>query len=158
MKQINKELISEELKNDLENGFQYSYKKLSNKFLDWLFEHYSCVEQCDNSYDSEPVKYDEWKALNKTPEGKAILSQKYRDYEQERILFCNWQEPRFAGNWGMTQKSVDRWAKVDLKNTRDISDSKKDRIYFAQKDDVIKIYFYARDMLCYDQWFIFKRK
>jgi hypothetical protein len=158
MKFIDKELIRLELKRDIENGFVFTYKKLSNRFLDWLFHCYYCIEQCDNFYDSEPLKYNEWNELQRTSDGRAKLSQAYRDYELERMNFCNWQEPRFAGNWGLTQRSVDKWAKVDLKKTRDIPDSKRSRIYFTQKDDVIRIYFYGRDLLQYDQWFIFKRK
>jgi hypothetical protein len=158
MKLIDKELIQDELQRDIDNGFVFNYKKLSNRFLDWLFRHYYCVEQCDNFYDTEPFGYNEWKELQKTSEGRAKLSQAYRDYESERIRLCNWQEPRFVGNWGLTQNTIDKWAKVDLKRTRDIADSNKNRIYFTQKDDEIRIYFYGRDMLEHDQWFIFKRK
>ena len=55
-KQINlrKDLINEELKYDIKRGFEFHYKKLSNKFLNWLFRHYYIQEFCENYYDSEP--------------------------------------------------------------------------------------------------------
>lgn len=155
---ISKELINEELKRDIENGFVFTYKKLSNKFLDWLLEHYYCVEKCVNSYDSEPLVYNEWEKLQETSEGRSKLAQAYRDYEKERIEFCNWQEPSFKCNWGLTQASVDKWAKEDLKRVKNISTSKKDRIYYARKDDEIKIYIYGRDVVKEDIWFIFKKR
>lgn len=155
---ISKELIDKELKRDREDGFIFTYKKLSNRFLDWLFRHYYCVEKCENFYDSEPLGYDEWKELQKTPEGRSKLAQAYRDYELERIEFCNWQEPSFKGNWGLTQESVDKWAKVDLKRFKDIPTSKKNRIYFSKKDDEIRIYLYGRDIISRDWWFIFKKR
>lgn len=155
---ISKELIEDELKRDKEEGFIFTYKKLSNKFLDWLFRHYYCVERCVNSYDSEPLAYNEWCELQKTLEGRSKLAQAYRDYEPERIEFCNWQEPSSKGNWGMTQERVDKWAKESLKSVRDIPTSKKDRIYYSQKDDQIRIYIYGRDIEKEDIWFIFNKR
>lgn len=158
MKFIDKELIQKELQGDIDNGFIFTYKKLSNKFLNWLFRHYYCVEECENFYDSEPLDYSEWKKLQETSEGISKLAQAYRDYEPERIKFCNWQEPQMEGNWGITQENVDKYAKIDLKDVRNIPDAKKDRIYFAQKDDEIRIYIYSRDLLYHDLWFIFKKR
>ena len=155
---ISKELIDKELKRDRENGFVFTYKKLSNKFLDWIFNHYYCVEQCINSYDSEPLDYDEWEELQKTSEGRSKLDEVYRDYEKERIKFCNWQEPTCKGNCGMTQADVDKWAKDSLKSIRNILDKKRDRIYYSQKDDEIRIFVYSRDIEQQDIWFIFKKR
>ena len=155
---ISKELIDKELKRDREDGFEFSYKKLSNKFLDWLFGHYYCVEECVNSYDSEPLDFDEWKELKKTAEGRSKIAQSYRDYELQRIRLCNWQDAFSKGICGMTQESVDKGAKESLKMTRNIPTSKKDRIYFAQKVDQIIIFIYTRDIIQADTWFIFNKR
>ena len=36
---VSKELIEEELKRDKDMGFDFSYQKLSNKFMNRLFNH-----------------------------------------------------------------------------------------------------------------------
>jgi hypothetical protein len=155
---IDKELIDKELKRDRDNNYVFIHKKLSNKFLDWLFRHYYCVEMCENSYDSEPLDYDEWEELQKTSEGRAKLAQVYRDYEPERMRFCNWQEPTMRGNWGMTQEHVDKCAKESLKEVKNIPTIKKERIYYAKKDDQIRIFIYGRDVQQQDTWFIFNKR
>ena len=55
---VSKELIEEELKRDKETGFDYSYQKLSNKFINRLFNHYYLEELCEKFYDFEP-EFDE---------------------------------------------------------------------------------------------------
>jgi hypothetical protein len=72
--------------------------------------------------------------------------------------FCNWQEPYFKGNWGMSQEYVNNMSKSTLKEFRKLSISKKDRIYFAKKDDEIRIYLYGRDVIYKDWWFIYKKR
>lgn len=140
---LRKDLIDEELKYDIKRGYIFHYKKLSNKFLDWLFRHYYIQEFCENYYDSEPREY---------PIGSL-------DYENARIRFCNWQEPYFKGNWGMTQKYVNTFGKNILKRIKkEFPVSIKKRLYYSKKDDVILIYFYGRDLWQIDYWFIFKRK
>ena len=47
---IRKDLIQEEL---LRDGLNHKPLKLSNKFIDKLFNHYYCHEMCENFYDSE---------------------------------------------------------------------------------------------------------
>lgn len=155
---ISKELIDRELEKDREDGFEFSYKKLSNKFLDWLFRHYYCVEQCVNSYDSEPFEYDEWKELRKTSEGRSKIAQAYRDYEPQRIRFNNWQDAFSKGLWGMTQEIVDKGAKESLKMARNIPACKNDRIYFAEQGDQIRIFLYTRDIEQIDERFIFNKR
>ena len=59
MIKVDNELINEELKRDRENGFEFHYKKLSNRFIDWLFRHYYLHEMCENFYDNEPDFDDE---------------------------------------------------------------------------------------------------
>lgn len=56
---VRSDLIEKELNRDKENGFCFKYKKLSKKFLDWLFRHYYIEELCENFYDSEPEFDDE---------------------------------------------------------------------------------------------------
>lgn len=199
MIKVDKGLINEELKRDSENGFEFHYKKLSNRFIDWLFRHYYLHEMCENFYDNEPDFDNEefnmymdyqntheitcltfWNIVSnleeieekkenfrysKEPhtieELKAAhdkVVQMYKDYEEHRIKFCNWQEPYFKGNWGMTQKYVDDLGKYTLKKIRNFPKSIKNRLFVTQKDDQIRIYFYGRDLLKVDYWFIFMKK
>ena len=46
---VNKELIEEELKRDKDAGFDYSYQKLSNRFINRLFNHYYIEELCESN-------------------------------------------------------------------------------------------------------------
>lgn len=199
MIKVDKGLINEELKRDRKNGFEFHYRKLSNRFIDWLFRHYYLHEMCENFYDSEPDFDDEefnmymdyqnshemtgltfWNIVSnleeieekkedfrysKEPhtieELKAAhdkVVQMYKDYEEHRIKFCNWQEPYFKGNWGMTQKYVDDLGKYTLKKIRNFPKSIKNRLFVTQKDDQIRIYFYGRDLLKVDYWFIFMKR
>lgn len=82
----------------------------------------------------------------------------YSEYEPRRIKFCNWQEPYMEGNWGMSQRYVNHISKYELKNFKKLSVSKNDRIYYAKKDDEVRIYLYGRDIVNKDWWFLFKRK
>lgn len=191
---IRKDLIAKELEGDIENGFTYTHKKLSNKLLDNLHNKYNVIEACENSYDSEPhidsyisdiaymYKYSTEEDLV-NPEGhftKDYIKKAYnKDYNREeakkasefveaeynkyyksdrRIEFCNWQEPYFKGNWGMSQKYVNDMSRDTLKCFRKLSVSKKNRIYFAKKNDEVRIYLYGRDIIDNDWWFIFKKK
>lgn len=134
---IRYDLISAELEHDINRGFEFHYRKLSNRFISWLFRHYYIQELCENFYDSEPKP----------------------DEDYNRIEFCNWQEPHFKGNWGATQESVDSMGQNVLKEIRDTFLLPiKDRLYYAKKDDVILIYFYGRDLWMLDYWFIFKKR
>lgn len=196
---IDEKLIEKELERDRENGFVFSYRKLSDKFLDRLFNHYYIAELCENFFDSEPEFDDEefkmymdyqkncrltgmsfWNiAINleeirekkeaftysKQPHTRQELKEAYdkvirmyKEYEPKRITFNNWQEPYFEGNWGMSQKYVDRFGKETLKKIRNCPFSAKGRLFIAEKDDQIRIYFYGRDYLQVDYWFIFVRR
>lgn len=178
MKNISKQLIEKELKSDIEKGYVFTYKKLSNKFIDWLFNKYYCHEMCVNFYDSAPEFDDEEYNMyidyeykgkdsfkySKKQHTKEELKQAYdkikkayKEYESERILFCNWQEPYFKGNWGMTQLKVDRIAKNTLKEFKRYN-NQKDRVYISIKKDEIRIFLYSRDIVGKDVWFIFYRK
>jgi hypothetical protein len=196
---LEKKLIAQELEYDRRKNFDFHYQKLSNKYIDWLFNHYYIEELCENFYDSEPNFDDEeyrmymdyrdnykltgnsfWnmiinleeiekqgngfrysKESHTKEELKAAydkVRQMYKDYEKRRIEFCNWQEPHFKGNWGATQKSVDKFGRRILKRIRKFPHSIKDRLYVAQKDDLILIYFYGRDLWQVDYWFIFNKR
>lgn len=196
---VDKKLIEEELNRTEDNGFKFHYRKLSNRFIDWIFRHYYIHEMCENFYDDEPDFDDEefnmymdyqncheltglsfWNIVSnleeieekkedfrysKEPhtieELKAShdkIVQMYKDYEETRIRFCNWQEPYFKGNWDMSQKYVDSLGKSVLENIRNFPKTIKDRVYIAEKDDQIRIYFYGRDFWKKDYWFIFKKR
>lgn len=88
-----------------------------------------------------------------------FVESEYNKYykSDRRIEFCNWQEPYFKGNWGMSQKYVNIMSRDTLKEFRKLSVSKMDRIYFSKKDDEIRIYLYGRDIIHKDWWFIFKK-
>lgn len=172
---IRKDLIEEELLN-INSSKNFKYKKLSNKFIDWLFNHYYCHEMCENFYDSEPdtdeeeynmyLDYlentDEYSEKEHTKEEKKIIynkiKQMYIDYEEERIEFCNWQEPYFEGNWDMSQKYVDKLARYVLKKEIRNIPNIKDRLYVSIEKKQIRIYWYGRDILYKDYWFVFLRK
>lgn len=52
---VDKQLIDKELKYKKSVlGLTFIYKKLSKKYLDWLFRHYYVREIIENFYDSEP--------------------------------------------------------------------------------------------------------
>lgn len=196
---IDKKLIEKELERDRENGFVFSYRKISDKFLERLFNHYYIAELCENYFDSEPEFDDEefnmymdyqencrltgmsfWNfAINleeirekkeaftysKQPHTRQELKEAYdkvirmyKEYEPKRITFNNWQEPYFEGNWGMSQKYVDRFGKETLKKIRNCPFSARGRLFIAEKDNQIRIYFYGRDYLQVDYWFIFVRR
>ncbi len=186
MKNIRKDLIEKEL----QNSKDFKYIKLSNRFIDWLFNHYYCNEVCENFYDSEPeidecigdlayiYKYHTKNGINKRI--KKYIKEKYgvnytneigekafidrenifKKYKksEERLTFCNWQEPYFEGNWGMTQKYVDGLAKYLLKKEIRNFKNLKERLFIRiNKEDVV-IYFYGRDIIEHDYWFIFSKK
>lgn len=190
---IRKDLIAKELERDIENGFTFIYRSLSNKLLDNLYNKYNVMEACENFYDSEPhidsyisdlaymyknsteedlinperyftldyilKTYNKEYNREEAKRASEFVESEYNKYNKSdrRIEFCNWQEPYFNGNWGMSQKYVNDMSKDTLKNFRQLSVSKKNRVYFAKKDDEIRIYLYGRDIIYKDWWFIFKK-
>lgn len=203
MIKLDKILIDKELKSDREAGFVFSYQKLSNRFINRLFNHYYIVELCENFYDSEPDFDDEefkmymdygvvtkslgditglsfWEMISnadeigekkeqftfsKKPHTMSELKaaydkvvQMYKDYELKRLTFNNWQEPYFEGNWGMSQRFVDNYGRRILKNIRSCPLSAKGRLFAGKNDGQIRIYFYGRDFLQLDYWFIFEKR
>lgn len=86
------------------------------------------------------------------------VKQMYTDYEQKRIEFNNWQEPYFEGNWNYSQQYVDYVARYTLEELQKINVKHDGRFYWSKDKDGIYIYFYGRDFMYKDYWFIFKRK
>lgn len=157
------------------NGRKYHKLKLSNKFIDNIKNHYECSEMCEFFYDSEPelsdIEHDMYWAYKHGDESmeskytkeklkyahdKVVL--RYKVHEEKRIEFNNWIEPYFKGCWGLSQKRVDRIAIDTLKEIQKINVSRKDRLYINKDKDFIRIYFYGRDFMGKDYWFIFERK
>ena len=129
-----KYLIKCELSDDVKYGFNFKYKKLSNKFIDWLFNHYYTVEFSIRFYDV----IDENSGIRK-------------------LDFCSWTDPFGKGIWNMSQRAVDETSRNRLKNLRGKSISKRERLYFAEKDGYILIFWYGRDVCGEDYWWIFRK-
>lgn len=181
---VRKDLIQKELESDITNGFVFKpLKRISNSFIDNLFNKYYCHEMYELFYDREPdydeLEFEKYMTYNSIREkryhnycsdGKDypveelkkayfnILKQR-RDFEPYRIEINNWIELYYKGNWGMTQERVDSIARDVLK--KDIKKANvplKDRLFYAEKDNEIRIYFYGRDIQYCDYWFIFMKK
>lgn len=82
----------------------------------------------------------------------------YEDYAEERLHFCNWQEPYFEGNWGMSQRFVDKFAFLTLKKAKRGSFSKKNRFYIAKEDERVVVFLLTRDVFDCDYVFVFEKK
>lgn len=126
-------LIKCELSDDVKYGFNFKYKKLSNKYIDWIFNHYYTVEFSIHFYDE----------IDKNG--------------NRRLDFRNWIDPYGEGIWDMSQSDVDKISRKYLKNIKRKSVSKRKRIYAAEKDGYILIYWYGRDRFAEDYWWIFRK-
>lgn len=178
---IRKDLIQADLKESATEGLYFKPLKLSNQFIDWLFNHYYCHEFCEFFYDTEPdydsLEFNQYMTyssiLNGVPhnycdkeyplselkQSYANILQQRRDYESRRIEYNNWIEPYFEGNWSYTQKYVNQIARDALKDEiKKCSLPLKDRLYWAKQNDYIRIYFYGRDFQEVDYWFIFRKR
>lgn len=184
---INDELINQELTRWFPLS-EYSYIEITKDWIKYLFKNYYCHEICENFYDSGPdcdkeLLYASWDynhitngtydpskkyskkeyTMDELKEANDKVVKLYEDYEQKRIEFCNWQEPHFKGNWGATQKDVDRFAKnvlMEIKNINDDKINKKDRLFYHydEKNDEIQLYWYGRDYDKVDYWLVFYNK
>lgn len=138
---IRQDLIEKELEYHRNQGYQFRHVKLSNKFIDWLFNRYFCYEFIENYYDDFSGDFCE------------------SDFNEEyRLTLNNWQDPYFEGAWNLTQPEVDKLARKWLKLIRRCLPQSRERIYFAEKDRTILIYWYGRDLDYHDFWFTFKRR
>lgn len=86
------------------------------------------------------------------------ITQQRKDYESHRIEFNNWIEPYSEGIWRMFQKDVDKISREHLEDTKKCSASYNGRLYIAEDEDSIFIYYYGRDFAMVDYWWIFKRR
>lgn len=86
------------------------------------------------------------------------IIQQRKDYESHRIEFNNWIETYFKGNWGASQKDVDKISRKHLEYTKKCRVSYNGRLYIAEDEDSIFIYYYGRDFAMVDYWWIFKRR
>lgn len=127
---IRQDLIEKEL-----NYTNRNYKKFkpSNCFIDWLFRHYYTEEFTEHYYDSE----DEFK---------------------DRMTFLTWIEPYGEGIWNMSQSHADNVARDALKYVRSTNVKKDGRLWIAYEDDYIFIYWYGRDFMKMDYWWVMRRK
>lgn len=170
---IRYDLIEKEL-NRVDNR-KYHKLKLSNRFIDNIKNHYKCHEMCEFFYDSEPelsdIEYDmycDYKFGDNFTEGKYTKEElkyahdkvvlRYKIHEEKRVEINTWIEPYFKGNWSMSQKFVDDISLGVLKEIQKINVPRKDRLYISKDKDFIRIYFYGRDFMDKDYWFIFERK
>lgn len=178
LRDIDKRLIKEELSRDNNDfGWEYHYEKPSNKFIDKLLNHYYLHEMCENFYDSEPDidsdlydKYYDYEynygsiSKDKLEDYKAShdkVMHIYSKHEQcDRLTYLVWQEPYAEGIWSYTQKKCDRIARKTLKLIRrKYGRSLKDRFFVTRNivdgKKMVNIYFYGRDIIELDYWFIF---
>ena len=167
-KNVDKDLINAEL-NRCREGRECSpvrKVKLSNRFISWLFNKYELVEFTVHFYDSEPEfdydeDYDGWdyKPPNYTNMEWYKL---WRDYEYQRIRFCNFIDVFGPGIWNFSDKDNKELVVNNLKSLRNLPDSKTDRVYvydsYKNNNEFINIYCYGRDIDGADYWLIMKKK
>lgn len=200
---IREDLIKKELEDTHNRGITFRRLKPSNRFIDWLFNHYYVDEHTEHFYDSEPnyddeefkmymdyeyiherinsksatsvfntilhmdeiaeqkenFRYSEKEHTMEELEAayKKIIKQR-EDYAPRKLEVNNWVEVYIDGNWGMSQKTVDRIARNHLESTKRCSVGYNGRLFIAEKDDIIFIYYYGRDFAEIDYWWIFRKK
>lgn len=200
---IREDLIKKELEDARNQGITFRRLKPSNRFIDWLFNHYYVDEHTEHFYDSEPNYDDEefkmymdYEYIHKRINSKSATSvfntilhmdeiaeqkenfryseevhtveeleaaykkiiKQREDYKPRKLEVNNWVEVYIDGNWGMSQKTVDRIARNHLESTKKCSVGYNGRLFIAEKDDIIFIYYYGRDFAEIDYWWIFKKK
>lgn len=109
-------------------------------------------KQEDFRYSKEPHTFEELETAYKN-----VLKQR-EEYEEHRLNFNNWIEPYFAGNWGMTQNTVDKIARRIIKSVKRAPVSYNGRLFISEKDGYIYIYYFGRDYNQADYWFVMQRK
>lgn len=171
---IAKELDVYENSSIEEKKLKFYPLKISNSFIDRLFNNYYTEEYTEHFYDADPkFNIEEYNKayrykyrFSSIPENQiskyreAYLSCiKQRDeFENTRLTTCLWIEVFGDGIWHLTQEEVDKIAKRNLKWTKRTSCSPKGRLFWAKKDDYILIYYYGRDFNEVDFWWVLKRR
>lgn len=127
---VRQDLIEKEL-----NYKNRTYKKLkpSNRFIDWLFRRYYAAEFTEHYYDSD-------------------------DEDEDRLTFLTWIEPYGDGIWYMSQADADKAARDALYAVRSTNVKKDGRLWIAHEDDYIFIYWYGRDFMEMDYWWVMQRR
>lgn len=148
---IRKDLIEKELNRGNTQASDFNQLKLTKKFIGWLFRHYTVYEFTAHFYDEGP----EYEERYYTPMEEYYL---WKENENHRMTFNNWVDVFGPGIWYLSDKENEDIAKDRLKSVRDWPVKKKNRIYWAKNEDSIWIYYYGRDFLGKDYWFIMKRK
>lgn len=148
---MREDLIAEELLRQEERYHaSFSQKKLSNRFLDWLFRRYETWEASIHFYDSEPNIPDD--------ATQSEIFDLFRKHEERRMTFNNWIDVIGEGIWGMSQRDADRQSRELLLDFRSSPIKKKGRVYCMNTGDAVFIYCYGRDFCGSDYWFAFKKK
>ena len=150
---------------------------MSKREINKLLNHYYCHEFTEHFYDSEPevdnelnkkdYKYEFLDCSDCTKEELEDLKNAHKEvckiydeyyHSERRISFCNWIEVWGYGIWGMSQRQVDQVVHERLRDILKLNFSKKDRLYYAKNDEYFMIYFYGRDLIEEDYWFIMKKR
>ena len=130
---VRKDLLKKALEVD-EGYCEYKKLRLHNSLINKLRKHYKIYEAVQNFYDDEDI-----------------------EDKEKRMEHLTWQELIGPGIWFATQKEADEQAFDWLKWIKRSSMPKKDRLYIAERDGEIGIYFYGRDY-CEDYYFHFVKK
>ena len=158
---IRQDLIDKELNEICKGSLSFAKLKLSNHFIDWLFNHYYTAEFSEHYYDDEPDIPPEWEddyTCFDNPDFLKVWNKLVEEYEPKRLAFNNWIDPYSEGIWNMSQHKVDKIAKSALHEVRSTTVKKNGRLYVAHEDDYIYIYWYGRDFMQLDYWRIMKKK
>lgn len=153
MNNYDNELINEEFE---KYSLHMSNTVITKTLLDSLFSRYNSVAYTELFYDSEPhITFEEWKELDSTQEGRTKYKKMIEEYDSDRKLFNNWNEPIDRGIWGFTNNSVRNLARQQLNKLK--RSTYKDKRFFMGKDkDNVKLYYYGRDTeVQADYWFTF---
>ena len=134
---LRKDLIDKEL-SYLSKKMTFKRFRPSNRFVSWLFRHYFVDEFTIHWYDEEK------------DDGS---------YIEDRMTFNNWIDVYGSGIDHFTQKLTDDLARFYLDFARKSHlGKKKERFYFAQHGDYLYIYYYGRDYLYHDYWWVLSKK
>jgi hypothetical protein len=159
---IRKDLIEKELAEGITEKISFKTFKLTQRFIDWLFSKYSTHEFSEHFYDSEPDVPEEWESVEDRWDNSEFLKvweKLVKEYEPRRITFNNWIDPFGDGIWGMDQGKVDEIARNALKEIMDMDVDLSERLYIGfGKDGYAFLYFYGRDFLKKDYWWVMGRE
>lgn len=137
--------------------YEFIHKRIpvssGTAFFNTILHMDDIAEQKENfRYSEEEHTFEELEqAYNK-------ITKQIEDYKSRKIEFNNWIEPYFNGNWGVSQTTVDRIARRHLERIKKCPVSYNGRLFITEKEDTILIYYYGRDFVELDYWWIFKKK